>query len=57
MPGHAGDLDDLRFLIRQLELESVSEIQKHVDRYYPDDVVSPENAAVLKALIQEARDE
>jgi hypothetical protein len=54
LPGFQGDLDDLRFLIQKLGVKSVDEIQKHVDRYYPDDVIPQEDAVVLRKLIEEA---
>ncbi len=40
LPGYQGDLDDLRFLIRKLEIHSVAEIQDAIDKYYPDDVIA-----------------
>lgn len=53
LPGYQGDLDDLRFLIGKLEIRSVGEIQSTIDKYYPDDVITPEHTAILKALIEE----
>jgi len=53
LPGYEGDVDDLRFLIRKLELRTVASIQEHIDRYYPDDVITPEDAALLESLIEE----
>lgn len=52
LPGYEGDLDDLRFLIRKLGIESVEDIQEHIDRYYPDDVITVDHAAVLNDLIE-----
>lgn len=53
LPGYEGDLDDLRFLIRKLDIRSVEQIQEHIDRYYPDDVISNEHALILKELVEE----
>lgn len=53
LPGYQGDVDDLRFLIRKQNIKSVQGIQDTIDKYYPDDVISPEHAALLDALIQE----
>ena len=55
LPGYGGDLDDLRFLISKLEITSVDEVQAHIDKYYPDDVISAEHAAVLRELIEEVQ--
>jgi hypothetical protein len=53
LPGYQGDLDDLRFLIGKLGIKTVDEIQGTIDKYYPDDVIMAEHAAVLKNLIEE----
>ncbi len=53
LPGYQGDLDDLRFLIAKMGIKSVQEIQQHVDKYYPDDVIRPEHAVLLQTLIEE----
>lgn len=55
LPGYEGDLADLRFLISKLDITSVEAIQTHIDKYYPDDVISTEHAVILQALIKEAR--
>jgi len=53
LPGYEGDLEDLRFLIRKLEIHQVEEIQQHIDRYYPDDVISEPNRETLRLLVEE----
>lgn len=53
LPGYEGDLTDLRFLIRKMEIHSTEEIQGFIDRYYPDDVLPPEHREILNILIQE----
>jgi hypothetical protein len=53
LPGYVGDLADLRFLIKKLGLTSVDEIQSHVNRYYPDDVITPEHSAMMELIIKE----
>lgn len=53
LPGYEGDLVDLRFLIKKLGVTSVEDIQSHVNRYYPDDVITPEHSAVMELIIQE----
>ncbi len=55
LPGYEGDLDDLRFLIRKLQVQSVEEIQSVIDRYYPDDAITPEHRVLLTSLIEEAK--
>jgi hypothetical protein len=53
LPGYEGDQEDLKFLIRKMEIKSVEEIQDTIDRYYPDDVLPAQDRAVLSELIQE----
>jgi hypothetical protein len=53
LPGYAGDMEDLRFLIRKMEIHAVKEIQEHIDAYYPDDVIPEAQKATLHLLIQE----
>jgi len=55
LPGYEGDIADLRFLLKKMEIDTVAEVQEHIDRYYPDDVVLPEDAAQIEMLIQEVQ--
>ncbi|MCC5850009.1 MAG: hypothetical protein JJU29_18130 [Verrucomicrobia bacterium] len=53
LPGYEGDIGDLKFLIRKMHIRSVEEIQKHIDRYYADDVMLPPHRETLRLLIEE----
>ncbi len=53
LPGYEGDVGDLRLLIGKMGISSVDEIQAYIDRYYPDDVITPEQRLLLETLIQE----
>lgn len=53
LPGYPGDEEDLRFLIRKLQIRTVEEVQAHVDRFYPDDVLTDGARALLGRLIEE----
>ena len=53
LPGYKGDEEDLRFLIRKLEISSFQEIQEWIYKYYPDDVPSKQDQAFLEQLIRE----
>jgi len=55
LPGYEGDIADLRFLLRKMAIASVSEVQEHIDRYYPDDVIRAEDEALISELIEEVR--
>lgn len=53
LPGYEGDLGDLKFLIRKLEIQHVEEIQEKINDYYPDDVLLPHHRLILENLIEE----
>jgi hypothetical protein len=53
LPGHAGDVEDLRFLIRKMDIRSVEEIQMWIDRFYPDDVIPAPQRETLYLLVRE----
>jgi hypothetical protein len=53
LPGFESDLDDLRFLIRKMNIHSVEAIQHTIDEYYPDDVIPAAQQETLKELITE----
>lgn len=57
LPGYDGDVQDLRFLVRKMGIKSVDEVQQHIDRYYPDDVIPAADAALIATIIQEIQDE
>lgn len=55
LPGYAGDMDDLRFLIRKLRIRSVEDIQARIDKYFPDDAPTPDQQVLLREIIQETQ--
>jgi hypothetical protein len=57
LPGYDGDIADLRFLIGKLQIATVDEIQEHIDRYYPDDVIALDDTQLLEKLIDEVQDD
>ncbi|MDP0497800.1 MAG: hypothetical protein Q7Q73_16485 [Verrucomicrobiota bacterium JB024] len=53
---YQGDAEDLRFLIKKMDIRSVDQIQEAVDAFFPDDVVTESNRLYLKTLIGEAHE-
>lgn len=53
LPGYEGDEADLRYLIQKMSIHSVQEVQGHIDRYYPDDVLSDQAEALISRIIEE----
>jgi len=55
LPGYAGDEDDLCVLISKMNIQRVEEVQAHIDRFYPDDVLSDTARALIHSIIKETR--
>ena len=53
--GYRGDIDDLQFLIQKMGILSVEEIQDALNEFYPDDILKPNDIALLKSLITESK--
>jgi len=53
LPGHEGDVSDIEFLVRKMELHSLQEIQDQIDKYYPDDVLLPQQRLVIEGVLDE----
>jgi len=56
-PSRRGDLHDLKFLIRKMEIHSLADIQQHIDRFYPDDLPTEKQKEMLKNIIEEVAHE
>lgn len=50
---YSGDLADLSFLIKKMQIHSMDQIQKAIDRFYPDDSLPAEHRTLLQSLIDE----
>lgn len=48
---YKGDLEDLSFLIRKMQITNLQTIQQAIDRFYPDDVIRPQDLTLLQSLI------
>ena len=53
LPGYEGDQADLRFLIRKMKVQSIDDVQAHIDRYYPDDMPSEAARSMIVQIIKE----
>ena len=56
-PGRRGDLHDLKFLIRKMNVKSLEDIQRHIDRFYPNDAPTDQAVEILRGIIKEVADE
>ena len=50
---YRGDVDDLSFLIKKMEIRSLEPIQEAIDRFYPDDALLPHHRTLLQSLIDQ----
>jgi len=54
LPGYAGDYDDIRFLLRKMELRSLPEVAAVFERFFPHDGFSDSQREVIEQLLREA---
>lgn len=57
LPGHNVDADDLRFLVRKMQIRSVAEVEECVRRFYDDRCLPERNQAVVRRIIEEVENE
>jgi hypothetical protein len=55
LPGYGGDMEDLLFLIKKMNILTVDEIQGYIDQYFVDDVLSSHQRRKLERLIEDAK--
>jgi hypothetical protein len=55
LPGYEGDIGDLEFLIKKMNIRSVSEIQKQIDKYYEDDAIQSDKVKILARIIAKVK--
>lgn len=53
---YRGDLEDLEFLIKKLNIRSLDEIQSAIDRFYPDDLIRQQDRNLLQSLIDKSNE-
>jgi hypothetical protein len=54
IPGYVGDYDDIRFLLRKMELRSVPEVETVFERFFPGDGLSMDQRDAVGQLLKEA---
>lgn len=53
LPGYEGDFADIRFLIRKMEIRSVTQVEEHLSRFYPHEALSPRVRESLEGILAE----
>lgn len=56
LPGHAGDRDDIATLLRVTKIKSVGEVERIVEKFFPDTALPDATRLTLTDLLEEIRD-
>ena len=51
LPGYPGDIEDIRFLIRKMEIRSLPQVEELLGRFYPYDALTPQARALIEGLL------
>jgi hypothetical protein len=51
MPGYPGDVEDIRFLLKKMGIDSMEQIEEQVARFYPFDAVTPAARNLIETLL------
>lgn len=54
LPGYPGDMEDIRFLLKKMQIRSVEQVDEHIARFYPYDTLTTQARAVIEALLPKA---
>lgn len=54
LPGFAGDLEDIKFLVRKMGIKTVEEVESHLVKFYPQETLSPKLAELLRGILHSA---
>lgn len=55
LPGYVGDFADIETLLRVTKTKSLDEVQRIVDLFFPDTVLSEETALVIASLLENSK--
>ena len=47
----SGDIEDIRFLIRKMEIRSLPQVEELLGRFYPYDALTPQARALIEGLL------
>jgi hypothetical protein len=51
LPGFAGDLEDIKFLIRKMGIRRMDEVESHLAKFYPGEALSPKLVEVVEGIL------
>jgi hypothetical protein len=56
VPGQFGDLDDIRFLIKKMDIRTVEQIELLIERFYPHDTLMDQARTAIEDLLPKKED-
>lgn len=51
LPGYPADVEDIRFLIRKMDIRTLAQIDEHIARFYPFDTLTPQARETIAGLL------
>jgi hypothetical protein len=51
LPGYPGDIEDIRFLIRKMEIWNLAQVEELLGRFYPYEALTPRARALIEGLL------
>jgi len=56
LPGYGGDIEDIRFLIRKMDIRTMEQLDKHIERFYPHDALHEQARVVIGEVLGEPKE-
>jgi hypothetical protein len=57
LPGYPGDVQDLKFLIRKMNIKTLQQIEEHIGRFYPYEALTSSAEEIIKCLLPKPGDD
>ena len=51
LPGYAGDLEDIRFLVRKMNIRSLDAVEENLSRFYPAEALTPAARDIIEGFL------
>ncbi len=54
LPGYPGDIEDIRFLIKKMDIRDLEQIEEHIARFYPFEALTTAARGIIEKLLSRA---
>jgi hypothetical protein len=51
LPGYPGDLADIEFLLRKMEIRTMEQVEENLERFYPQEALTPQLRDKIRGLL------